>query len=494
MPRPTRRYRPFALRLERLEDRNAPATLTPAQVRHAYGFDQLIYSTNGQTTPADGRGQTIAIIDAYHDPRIYNDLDTFDNQFSINGKQSLLSQYGSAKSFLTVATAQPTPPTDRGWAGETALDVEWAHAIAPGAKILLVEAASGDINDLMDAVNWARQQPGVVAVSMSWGGNEFSGEKQFENVFTTPAGHPGVTFVSSAGDDGAATSWPAASPKVLSVGGTRLQLTATGDYAGESAWTAGGGGTSTVFGRPAFQAGLNVGGRGSPDVSYDADPASGYYVYNSYGGGWERIGGTSAGAPQWAGLVAVADQGRALFGRGALDGATQTLPAVYAMPGVDFHDVAGGSNGFKAAAGYDLATGRGTPYADRVIASLVNSAPTVATVQATVNSRAVGAVAAAVAGARLRLLAELAPTPAAVDLTLAARVDVVAPTATATGVVVDQPALTPLLRPAELPWWSHGAGANRIARLAQLPDVAADDAGTVIDPDPDVDYSDPTDE
>src|SRR5581483_7443824 len=154
---------------------------------------------------------------------------------------------------------------------------------------------------------------------------------------------------------------------------------------------------------------------------------------------------------------AVADQGRALFGRGALDGATQTLPAVYAMPGVDFHDVAGGSNGFKAAAGYDLATGRGTPYADRVIASLVNSAPTVATVQATVNSRAVGAVAAAVAGARLRLLAELAPTPAAVDLTLAARVDVVAPTATATGVVVDQPALTPLLRPAELPWWSHGA-------------------------------------
>src|SRR5439155_7019393 len=110
-----------------------------------------------------------------------------------------------------------------------------------------------------------------------------------------------------------------------------------------------------------------ISARGNPDVAYDADPSTGFAVYNSYGRGWERIGGTSAGAPQWAALVAVADQGRALFGRGALDGATQTLPAIYAMPAVDFHDVAGGSNGFRAAPGYDLATGRGTPYADRVI-------------------------------------------------------------------------------------------------------------------------------
>jgi hypothetical protein len=351
-------------RAEQLEARDLPSVYTPAQIRQAYGFNQVSFGS----VAADGTGQTIAIVDAYSEPNIYSDLNTFDQQFGIAG--------GSSSSFLTVATPQGAPAADAGWAMEIALDVEWAHAIAPGAKILLVEAANNNFLNLMSAVQYAAAQPGVSVVSMSWGGGEFSSETAYDSYFTTPAGHQGVTFVASSGDYGAPPSYPAVSPNVLSVGGTTLTLSSSGGYGSETAWSGSGGGLSAYEGEPGYQQGAqSTGKRGNPDVAYNADPSTGYYIYDSvpYNGyaGWWAPGGTSAGAPQWAALVAIADQGRALAGKGSLDGPTQTLPAIYSLSSSAFHDVTSGSNGYAAGPGYDEATGRGSPVANLVISGLV---------------------------------------------------------------------------------------------------------------------------
>jgi subtilase family serine protease len=329
---------------------------TPAQVRHAYGFDQV---------SATGAGQTIAIVDAYDDPNIGGDLARFDAQFGL-----------PAASLTKVRINSPA--VNSGWAGEISLDVEWAHAIAPAAKILLVEARSASLTDLLTAVDYARSQPGVVAVSMSWGSNEFTGEAGYDYHFTTPAGHAGITFVASAGDSGAANGpeWPAASPNVLGVGGTSLRLSGSGAYAQETGWADGGGGTSQLEAEPPFQSGVETTGfRDSPDVAYDADPSTGFLVYdsvpNSAGqAGWFVYGGTSAGAPQWAALLALADQGRAQAGLGSLANAQAT---VYSLPAADFHDVTSGNNGFAATAGYDLVTGLGTPNAPLLLNDLLHA-------------------------------------------------------------------------------------------------------------------------
>ncbi|HEX4589453.1 MAG TPA: S53 family peptidase [Gemmataceae bacterium] len=359
--RPNRRYSP--IRLERLEDRATPAALSPTQVRQAYGFSQVA-AVNG--TSLTGAGETIAIVDAYNDPYIARDLATFDARYGLSAPPSfkVVNQNGSTTNL---------PQSDSGWAGEIALDVEWAHAIAPGANILLVEARSSSTNDLLQAIDYARSAPGVVAVSMSWGGSEFSSETSgsINSHFTTPAGHTGVAFVASAGDSGAGAIWPAVSTNVLGVGGTSLNLSG-GGYGSESAWSGSGGGPSRYFSKPGYQTAYSGASRGAPDVSYDANPNTGFSVYNSYDGGWEQIGGTSAGAPQWAALVALADQGRALQGHGSLDSGTQLLPAIYSMPASNFHDVTSGSNGYSAKAGYDLSTGRGSPVAQSVISSLVS--------------------------------------------------------------------------------------------------------------------------
>src|SRR5439155_7369476 len=147
-----------------------------------------------------------------------------------------------------------------GWSVETALDVEWAHAIAPKANILLVEAHSSSIGDLMSAVDYARNQPGVTAVSMSWGIDEATlgraAESFYHSYFTTPAEHAGITFVAASGDSGAANGpeWPAISPNVLSVGGTRLTTTgSSGAYASEGAWSGSGGGVSAYESEPSYQ-------------------------------------------------------------------------------------------------------------------------------------------------------------------------------------------------------------------------------------------------
>ena len=186
---------------------NGGIAYTPAQIRSAYGINSL---------SLDGTGQTIAIVEAYNDPQLYQALDLFDSQFGLTSSgPNLFDQYGAATSFLTVlnqygqATSLPsTDPNGAGtdnWEVETALDVEWAHAIAPGAQIVLVEANSQSLSDLMTGVATAASQPGVSVVSMSWGFAE--GQTVFsadENAYDSYFVHPGVTFVASTGDYGAA--------------------------------------------------------------------------------------------------------------------------------------------------------------------------------------------------------------------------------------------------------------------------------------------------
>jgi subtilase family serine protease len=240
--------------------------------------------------------------------------------------------------------------TNDGWASEEMLDVEWAHGIAPGAKILVVEAQSQNQTDLIAAVNVAKSTPGVATVSMSWGFSEFAGETQYDSVFTSPPGHQGVTFFAASGDSGSSSGaeWPAASPNVVAVGGTTLALTSSNTIAGESAWTESGGGYSQYESEPSYQLAVqNTGARSTPDVAFDADPTSGaevYYTTPSNGRGtWQSIGGTSLGTPAWAAIVAIVDQGLSIAGKNSLDGATQTLPAMYqiaAANGGDFNFVA----------------------------------------------------------------------------------------------------------------------------------------------------------
>ncbi|HZZ73975.1 MAG TPA: fibronectin type III domain-containing protein [Pirellulales bacterium] len=347
------------------------AGYTPAQIRAAYGFNSVSFGS----TAADGKGQTIAIIDAYNDPNITADLAVFDAAYGIAAPPSfsIVNQNGG--------TSLPGTDPSQGWEGEIALDVEWAHAIAPGANIILVEANSASDSDLFAAVNWARNQAAVSVISMSWGSDDNSAYKSNDQSLSntylvTPAGHQGITFVASSGDDGH-PNFPSESPNVLAVGGTDLYLTSSGAITSETAWTpttsggqtwSGGGGTSTEFS-----------GRKVPDVSYNAGVA--VAVYDTFGPdhGWVGIGGTSAGAPQWAALIAIADEGRALNGQATLNGATQTLAALYAAPSADFHDITSGSTQFQSAAvGYDLATGIGTPAANLLIPYLTTYGTTVA--------------------------------------------------------------------------------------------------------------------
>jgi hypothetical protein len=352
----------------------APQGYTPAQIRQAYGFNQI--SFNSGTVPGNGSGQTIAIVDAYDDPNIAGDLHTFDQTFGIADPPSFikLNQNGGTSA----------PAANAGWSEEIALDVEWAHAVAPAAKILLVEANSSSLTDLLAAVDVARNTAGVSVVSMSWGSSEFSGQTQYDSHFVTPAGHTPEVFLASAGDSGAGAQWPAASPNVVAVGGTSLNLSGS-SYASESAWSGSGGGYSQVESEPSFQRGAQTSGaRTVPDVGYDANPNTGVAVFDSVAvngrSGWFQIGGTSAGSPQWAALFAIADQGRALGGQAALAGG-QT--ALYNLPSSDFHDVTSGTNGYSAKAGYDLVTGRGSPVANAVVRDLVANATSTSTAPTT---------------------------------------------------------------------------------------------------------------
>ncbi len=361
-----------------------PTGFTPAKMRHAYGVDNIQF---GSVT-GDGTGQTIAIIDVYDYPTAASDLHSFDQQFGLADPPSFTKVNETGGSTLP-----GTDPSAKGndWELEEALDIEWTHAMAPGANIILVEATSpSDLDLLTNAVTWARSAPGVSAVSMSFGRSEGSGDVSLNSLFTTPSGHGGVTFLASTGDTGAPGGFPAFSPNVVAVGGTTLTTDASGNYVSESGWSGSGGGISTYQTQPAYQAGIvtqSTTKRTIPDVSFDADPNSGASVYDTYDFGtsapWETVGGTSLASPAVAGLIAVMNQARGLAGVSTLNGVTQTLPRIYAAPIANFHDVLTGSNGFSAGVGYDLVTGRGSPVANTLLPRLaaagpyvVNSAPT----------------------------------------------------------------------------------------------------------------------
>ena len=362
--------------IDRLEDRWLLTTLTPAQVAQAYRFDQVYFGS----TKGDGTGQTIAIVGAYDTPNIASDLARFNAQYGLPNTD------GTGGQLLTVANPSGKPTYNEGWAQESTLDVQWDHAIAPGAHILLVQDASNSYYDMMAAVDYARKQPGVSVVSMSWGSTEFPAETQFDSYFTTPAGKAGVSFVAAAGDVGAVPNYPAVSPNVLAVGGTTLMtVSGTGTWSSETTWSSSGGGISAFEPKPSYQASVTQSAthRTTPDVAFVANPSTGVAVYftGSAGtGSWYTFGGTSIGAPQWAALIAIVDQGRALQGLDPLDGRSQLLPAIYNLPASDFHDITTGSAGsgsniLYAGPGYDLVTGRGTPIADLVIRDLVSAGP-----------------------------------------------------------------------------------------------------------------------
>lgn len=355
------RQRRLALRpaVDFLDDRCLLSGLTPQQVTQAYGLNAITFNANGQSVKGDGSGQTIAVVVAYHDAYLASDVARFD------------ATYGLAAANLTQVNLAGASSND-GWAGEEALDVEYAHAVVPGAKIVVVEARSDSFNDMMSAVNTARNIAGVSVVSMSWGMGEFRGETGYDGYFTTPSGHTGITFIAASGDSGtqSGAEWPSSSPNVLAVGGTSLYLTATGGYGTETAWSGSGGGYSRYESEPSYQRGVqSTGVRSAPDVAFDADPYSGVSIYTtspSTGRGvWETVGGTSLGAPAWAGIMAIVDQGRALKGLGTLDGATQTLPTIYSLPSSDFHS-----------AGSLTTTGRGTPNGASLVQDLVGGAST----------------------------------------------------------------------------------------------------------------------
>src|SRR5581483_586607 len=195
-----------------------PTGYTPQQLRHAYGFDQV---------GATGAGQIIAIVDAYGSPTIQSDLNTF------------CAAFGIPSTTVQVYNPQGTPGTNSGWAGETSLDVEWAHAIAPDATIAVVASKSASTSDLLVAVDFAVHL-GAKQVSMSWGGSEFSTESSTDFHFNVP----GVAFFASAGDSGAGVEYPAASPFVVGVGGTTLHLDSSNNISSETVWSGSGGGAS----------------------------------------------------------------------------------------------------------------------------------------------------------------------------------------------------------------------------------------------------------
>ena len=342
---------------------------TPAQIQQAYGFNSITFNGVAGT----GNGETIAIVDAYNDPNIQSDLNTFDTQFGLPATTvTRVSETG------TPATASyPASDSTGGWELEESLDVEWAHAMAPGANIMLVEASSTYDSDLFAAVSYAASHANVV--SMSWDGGEWSGETTYDTQYLD---HAGVAFVASSGDTGAPASYPAASPNVLSVGGTALTLGSGNVWSSEVGWSGSGGGPSADESQPSYQKGVvtqTSTARATPDVAYDASPSTGVSVYDSVpyagGSGWRELGGTSAGAPQWSALLAIADQGRALSGQSALNSSSpqQVMSILYENP-TDFHDITSGTStgtpNYSAGSGYDYVTGLGSPIANLIVGSL----------------------------------------------------------------------------------------------------------------------------
>lgn len=380
------------------------ATYTPAQIRAAYGLPAL---PAAGTTPTaaqaaqQGAGQTVYIIGAQHNPNAAAELAAFNQKFGLpacttkaiapTAALPLAKASASACEFSVVySTASGTmtstvPAYNSGWATEMALDVQWAHATAPLARIVLIEAADPSVNSLLGAVKLANAMgPGVV--SMSFGAAEGTWTASVDPAFTGAQ----MTYLAATGDSGAAVSWPSVSSNVVAVGGTTLTYTGSGSRS-EVSWSGTGGGTSQYTPTPSYQTAA-VPGMGTPlrrtvaDVAFNADPASGQYVAVLAPGSstvsWISAGGTSLSTPQWAGLIAVANAQRASAGKLAL-GAPQSMlygqiagvPGTYASAFLDITLGSYGSCGAPCTAkpGYDPLSGLGTPNVSGLLSALAGT-------------------------------------------------------------------------------------------------------------------------
>jgi subtilase family serine protease len=368
--------------------------LTPDQIRAAYGLPPL----NGLNGPGPlkgitGAGQTIVIVDSFGSPNIAHDLAKFDHAFGVP----------QPPSFKVIQPAGKVPPFHAsngnrvGWAQETTLDVEWAHVMAPGASILLVETPTSEnegttgFPQIVTAEKYVLSHKLGQVISQSFAATEQTFPSQASlRKLRTPyqlAARDHVTVLAATGDEGAtsfrynmtdlyttrAVSWPATDPLVTAVGGTQLALRASGARrSADVAWSGSGGGRSIVFNRPSYQYSvrkLTGGRRGVPDISMDASCASAVSVYSTIDG-WVPLCGTSVATPLFAGIVALADQvaGHSL---GLIN------PAIYQIAIRHEHgivDLLKGNNtarffqhgksytvpGFAARKGYDLVSGVGT--------------------------------------------------------------------------------------------------------------------------------------
>ena len=369
---------------------------SPQQIQNAYGLTPILKA--GFT----GAGQTIIIIDSFGSPTIANDLKTFDADYGLPDPPSL-----TVLAPLGTVPFDPTNSTQVGWAFETTLDVEWAHAMAPGANIVVLTSPVAETEgvqgmpEFLALEKYALKNKLGKIISQSWGATEntlFSaaGQQVFEEFeeFYQQAMQANVTVLASAGDSGSSNVdvnnviypfptviFPASSPFVTAVGGTSLYADTSGTYQFEIVWDdhyigATGGGVSQQFSEPSYQRSLpasvqtTLGNhRGIPDVAYNADPNTPILVYVSFLGpqnaGYYFIGGTSEGSPQWAGIIADANQ---LAGH-PLGFLNRKLYAI-GKGSEFFHDITFGSNafngfngvpGYSATSGWDLATGWGTP-------------------------------------------------------------------------------------------------------------------------------------
>ena len=321
-----------------------PSGYGPADIQSAY-----------KLSGASASGRTVAIVDAYNDPTAESDLAVYRNQYGLpacttaNGCFTKMNQNGGTTSF---------PRTNGGWAQEISLDLDMVSAACPSCKILLVEASSASLANLATAVNTAARQPGVVAISNSYGGGDSSENSAYN--------HSGIAITASTGDSGYGVEYPASSQYVTAVGGTSLTRASNTRGWSESAWSGAGSGCSSYNAQPAFQASVGTGcsRRATADVSAVADPNTGVAVYDStaYQGvsGWLVFGGTSASAPIVASVYALAGNTGPSF-----SGYANALP--YGQP-TALNDVTTGSNGTcsvsqlcHARVGWDGPTGLGTP-------------------------------------------------------------------------------------------------------------------------------------
>ncbi|MGA9529475.1 MAG: S53 family peptidase [Terriglobales bacterium] len=324
---------------------------TPASLACVYGLVTVVAGCNPntvKTVPAGG-AKMIALVDAYDAPNAASDLAKFSTQFGL-----------PAANFQVVYASGKKPAYDMGWEFEESLDVQWAHAMAPSAKIVLVEAASNSFADLMtaeDAASKLVNAAGGGEVSNSWGSSEFGGETAYDSHFVKA----GVVFLASAGDY-PGTSWPSTSPNVVSAGGTTVRRNPSTDaFISEASWDSAGGGISLVEPRPSYQSAIasTIGSyRGVPDLSFDSNPVTGVWIYDTNVGGWNIVGGTSVASPALAGIINAAGS--------FYTSSNAELTAIYSKLGVaaDFNDVASGFcgpyEGYAAGTGWDMCTGVGT--------------------------------------------------------------------------------------------------------------------------------------